>query len=114
MPCRKACCWRRRRPSFGLAADAIEHGWRQQAISENAEAIRKLGTEIYDRAAPRGGNMMRLGKSLDSAVDQYNKTVGTLESRVLVSARKIGELGAHSDKEIESAAPWTSGRGSSR
>jgi DNA recombination protein RmuC len=79
---------------------SIEYGWRQQAISENAEAIRKLGTEIYDRLATLADNMVKLGKSLDSAVDHYNKTVGSLESRLLVSARKIGELGARSDKEL--------------
>ncbi len=79
---------------------SIEYGWRQQAISENAEAIRKLGTEIYDRLATLADNMCKLGKSLDTAVDHYNKTVGTLESRVLVSARKISDLGAGNTKEI--------------
>jgi DNA recombination protein RmuC len=79
---------------------SIEYGWRQQAVSENAEAIRKLGSEIYDRLATLADNMVRLGKSLDGAVDHYNKAVGTLESRVLVSARKISELGAGANKEI--------------
>jgi DNA recombination protein RmuC len=79
---------------------SIEYGWRQQAVSENAEAIRKLGGEIYDRLATLADNMVRLGKSLDGAVDHYNKAVGTMESRVLVSARKISELGAGATREI--------------
>ncbi|MGN6369560.1 MAG: DNA recombination protein RmuC [Phycisphaerae bacterium] len=83
---------------------SIEYGWRQQAVSENAESIRKLGTEIYDRLATLATNMVSLGKSLDTAVDHYNKTVGTLESRVLVSARKISELGAKSDKDLPEPA----------
>jgi DNA recombination protein RmuC len=83
---------------------SIEYGWRQQAVSENAESIRKLGTEIYDRLATLAGNMVNLGKSLDTAVDHYNKTVGTLETRVLVSARKISELGAKSDKDLPEPA----------
>ncbi|MCL2649100.1 MAG: DNA recombination protein RmuC [Phycisphaerales bacterium] len=78
----------------------IEHGWRQQSISENAEAIRTLGTEIFERLAGLTEHLAKLGKSLDTAVDHYNKTVGTLESRVLVSARKMGELGVKSDKEL--------------
>jgi DNA recombination protein RmuC len=83
---------------------SIEYGWRQQAISENAEAIRKLGTEIYDRLATLASGMVSLGKSLDNAVDHYNKTVGTLEGRVLVSARKISELGANNSKEMPDVA----------
>ena len=78
----------------------IERGWRQEAISENAEDIRKLGTEIYDRLATLAENMTKLGKSLDGAVENYNKTIGTLETRVLVSARKISELGAKTDREM--------------
>jgi DNA recombination protein RmuC len=79
---------------------SVEYGWRQQAVSENAEAIRKLGTEMYDRLATLADNMVKLGKSLDGAVEHYNKTVGSLESRLLVSARKIGELGARTEKEL--------------
>ena len=79
----------------------IERGWRQEALSQNAETIRKLGTEIYDRLATLADNIAKLGKSLDSAMENYNKAVATLDTRLIVSARKIGELGARSDKEIE-------------
>lgn len=78
----------------------IERGWRHEALSENAEEIRVLGTEIYDRLATLAENMSKLGETLDGAVETYNKTIGTLESRVLVSARKISELGAKTDREL--------------
>lgn len=79
---------------------AIEFGWRQQAVSENAEEIRKLGLEIYDRLAVLASNMAKLGKSLDSAVEHYNTSVGSLETRLLVSARKMGEMGSKNEKEL--------------
>ena len=78
----------------------IEHGWRQQSISENAEAIRTLGTEIFERLAGMAEHLAKLGRALDNTVEHYNKAIGTLESRVLVSARKMGELGVKSDKEL--------------
>jgi len=83
----------------------IERGWRQEALSENAETIRKLGTEIYDRLATLADGMVKLGRSLDGAVENYNKTVATLDTRVLVSARKMAELGARSDKEMGDVGP---------
>jgi len=79
---------------------AIEFGWRQEAITENAEQIRKLGKELYDRIAVLAAHFGKLGESLNSTVGSYNSAVGSLESRVLVTARKIGELGAKSEKAI--------------
>jgi DNA recombination protein RmuC len=78
----------------------IEIGWRQEAISANAEGIRKLGVEIYDRLATLAEHLTKLGRALDGTVDQFNKVVGTVETRVLVSARKIGEMGARSDQPV--------------
>jgi DNA recombination protein RmuC len=79
----------------------VELGWRQEEVSQNAERIRTLGVEIYDRLAVLADHLTRLGSSLGSAVDNYNKVVGTVEGRVLVSARKMGELGARNEKTIE-------------
>jgi DNA recombination protein RmuC len=84
---------------------SIEYGWRQQAISENAEEIRKLGTEIYERLINLAENMLKLGRSLDTAVDHYNSALGTLENRVLVSARKISDLGAGNTRQLPEAPP---------
>jgi DNA recombination protein RmuC len=82
---------------------AIEFGWRQEEVTQNAEEIRKHGKDLYDRIVTLMGHFNRLGSTLDSAVTAYNATVGSLESRFLVTARKIAELGARSDKEIPDA-----------
>jgi DNA recombination protein RmuC len=79
---------------------SIEYGWRQQAVSENAEAIRQLGSELYERLAMLAENFDKVGDSLTAAVDAYNRSIGTLESRVLVSARKMSELGARTEKAL--------------
>ena len=82
---------------------AIEFGWRQEEVSTNAEEIRRHGKDLYDRIVVLMGHFGRLGATLDSAVTAYNATVGSMESRVLVTARKIAELGARSDKELPEA-----------
>ncbi|MEA2709838.1 MAG: recombination protein RmuC [Phycisphaerales bacterium] len=82
---------------------AIEFGWRQEEITQNAEEIRKHGKDLYDRIVTLMGHFNRLGSTLDSAVTAYNATVASMETRVLVTARKIAELGARSDKELPDA-----------
>ncbi|HYO11225.1 MAG TPA: DNA recombination protein RmuC [Tepidisphaeraceae bacterium] len=79
---------------------AIEFGWRQEEVTHNAEEIRKHGKDLYDRIVTLAGHFARLGAQLDSTVTAYNASVGSLEARVLVTARKIAELGARSDKEV--------------
>ena len=80
----------------------IQYAWQQQALSENARAVFDLGRELYDRLAGMGRHLERVGKSLTSAVGAYNQAVGTLETRVLVSARKLAALGV---VEAELTAP---------
>jgi DNA recombination protein RmuC len=70
-----------------------QYAWQQQALSENARAVFDLGRELHDRLSGMGRHMERLGKSLAATVGAYNQTVGSLESRVLVSARRLAELG---------------------
>ncbi|MER6946302.1 DNA recombination protein RmuC [Nonomuraea sp. NPDC000554] len=69
------------------------YAWQQAALSDNARAVFELGKELYERLSSLGRNVDSLGKSLTRAVEAYNKTVGSLESRVLVSARKLHDLG---------------------
>ncbi|ACA60413.1 DNA recombination protein RmuC [Candidatus Desulforudis audaxviator] len=75
---------------------AVAYGWRQERLAQNAREISDLGRELYKRLSDMGGHMARLGKNLGNAVDAYNKTVGSLESRVLVSARRFKDLDAAS------------------
>ncbi len=73
---------------------AVAYGWRQETLAENAQEICALGHEMYERLMKMGQHFSKLGKSLNQTVNSYNSAVGTLESRVLVSARKFKELGA--------------------
>jgi DNA recombination protein RmuC len=70
-----------------------QYAWQQAALSDNARAVFDLGRELYDRITGLGKHVNDLGRTLTNAVSAYNRTVGALESRVLVSARKLNELG---------------------
>jgi DNA recombination protein RmuC len=70
-----------------------QYAWQQQALSENARAVFDLGRELYERLSGLGRHVDRVGKSLTAAVGAYNQAVGSLESRVLVSARRLSQLG---------------------
>lgn len=73
---------------------AVAYGWRQERLTANARAISGLGAELYKRLSDLGGHMERLGQQLGKAVGCYNAAVGSLESRVLVSARRFRDLHA--------------------
>lgn len=75
---------------------AVAYGWRQERLAENAREISDLGRELYKRLSDMGGHMARLGKNLGSAVEAYNRTVGSLENRVLSQARRFKDLDAAS------------------
>jgi DNA recombination protein RmuC len=69
------------------------YAWQQEALSENARAVFDLGRELYERLIAMGKHVDGLGKALGNAVSTYNKTIGSLESKVLVTARKLNQLG---------------------
>jgi len=66
--------------------------WREESVAEGAREVAALGREVYERLGTLGGHVDKLGRGLSSAVDSYNSAVASLESRVLVSARKMREL----------------------
>jgi DNA recombination protein RmuC len=79
--------------------------WQQEKITQNAKQISELGRELYDRLKTFLGHFQTLGSSIERAVDSYNKAVGSMESRVLPSARKFKELGAATGEEIPELEP---------
>ncbi len=84
---------------------AIAYGWNQEKLARNAQQISILGKELHDRLRSMGLHIEQVGKGLDRAVESYNKAVGSLESRVMVSARKFAELGSSVTEEIGELDP---------
>src|SRR6266849_4376342 len=81
-----------------------QYAWQQAALAENARAVFDLGRTLYERIASLGGHVDRLGRALSTTVSTYNQAVGSLESRVLVTARRLNELGVV-DAELAAPAP---------
>jgi DNA recombination protein RmuC len=87
--------------SFVALLRAVAYGWRQEALAENAEQIRALGEEMYNRLVTFADAFAKVGKSLDSSVSAFNKAVGSFDARVLPAARKFTELGITPKSELE-------------
>jgi DNA recombination protein RmuC len=83
----------------------VAYGWRQENLALQSREISKLGKEIYERVSDVATNWAAVGKGLRSAVENYNKAVNNLESRVLVSARKLQELPIELSKKDIGEAP---------
>ncbi len=87
----------------------VAHGWRHEVLADRAHEIHRLGRDLHARLSSMGSHLDNVGRSLNAAVGHYNQAVGSLESRVLVAARRFGELGVTDDelpgpRQVESAA----------
>jgi DNA recombination protein RmuC len=71
---------------------AVAHGWRQEQLARNAAAIAELGRELHGRLATLGEHWAAVGKNLRQAVEGYNRATGSLETRVMVTARRLESL----------------------
>ncbi len=84
---------------------AINYGWNQEKLARNAQEISALGKELHERLRKLATHITGVGANLDRAVEAYNQAVGSLENRVLVSARKFAELGAAVAEDIPELEP---------
>jgi DNA recombination protein RmuC len=84
---------------------AVAYGWNQEKLARNAQQISALGKELHERLRKLAGHITGVGTNLDRAVEAYNQAVGSLENRVLVSARKFAELGASVAEDIPELEP---------
>ncbi len=89
---------------FGLLK-VVAYGWRQLALTQNAEKIRDIGEDLYKRLATFSSHLGRVGKQLGSSIEAYNSAVGSLERQVLPGARKFIEMGIQPKKTIEDLNP---------
>ena len=79
---------------------AIAYGWRQEQLAENADEIRVAGEELYKRLAVFSEHLAKVGRSLDGAVGNFNKAVGSFDSKVMTGAKKLADMGVGNNKEI--------------
>lgn len=84
---------------------AVNYGWQQQMFTESATAVRKVAGELYDRLGPFMEHLGKLGTNLNRSVGAYNDAVGSLESRVVVSARKLKEMGVTGKGDLPELGP---------
>ena len=84
---------------------AVAYGWRQEQIAEEAQKISALGKDLYERIATLGSHFEKMGNTLGKSVDHYNAAMRSLDTRVLVTARKFKELAPLSNKELPAPNP---------
>jgi DNA recombination protein RmuC len=84
---------------------AVSYGWKQETVAANTERVAEMGRELHKRVADLAGHVVRLGRHLASSVESYNAFVGSLESRVLPTARRFRELEAAGAETVPEVSP---------
>ncbi|MHB1239712.1 MAG: DNA recombination protein RmuC, partial [Gammaproteobacteria bacterium] len=84
---------------------AVAYGWRQETLAENAEQIRALGEQLYERLGRFSEHLAKLGRHLGSSVEQYNRTVGSFERQLTPSARRFTEMGIQERPGLDTPEP---------
>jgi len=84
---------------------AVAYGWRQEEMTQNAVLVSRLGRELFERINKWSEHLSGVGNGLDKAVTAYNQAIASLESRVLVTARKFGELSVGGDVPLNAPSP---------
>ena len=84
---------------------AIAYGWRQEQVAKNAQAIADLGRQVYERFGAFLGHLSKMRESLEQSVFNFNRTIGSLEGRILPGLRKFRDLGATGADELPSIEP---------
>jgi DNA recombination protein RmuC len=83
----------------------VSYGWKQTVLADNAAEVRRLGEELYKRLGVFAEHLVRLGKSLGSSVESFNRAVGSLEQQVLPGARRFPDLGLRVNRELDLIEP---------
>ena len=86
--------------SFVALLRAIAYGWRQQAVAANAEKIRAVGEDLYQRLAVFSEHLAKVGRHLDQSVACFNQAAGSFDSKLMPGARKFVELGINAKKDV--------------
>ncbi len=89
--------------SFVALLRAVGYGWRQEQLAENADKIKQVGEELYNRLGTFANHLQKLGRSLESSAKHYNSAVGSFDSRILPSAQKFTDMGISAAKKLQSS-----------
>ena len=84
---------------------AVAYGWQQERLAENAEEISRLGRELYERIGAVAKHLQSVGRNLKEAMDAFNKAVGSIETRLLVTARRLKDLGTSTADDVPEVEP---------